>query len=108
MDAAISNQGALIKAVEIQIGQISKSISTTVEIDMTPIRRIRPRRYAVSRPQNSKLFFVPSKVTIPFPISLYDDCCDEEEGSYELKDFDAYSIGTTLLDDALPPKEKDP
>ncbi|GJW46257.1 ribonuclease H-like domain, reverse transcriptase, RNA-dependent DNA polymerase [Tanacetum coccineum] len=38
---------------------------------------------------------------------LYDDCCDEEEGSYGLKDFDTYSVGTTLLDDALPPKEKD-
>ncbi|GJT07185.1 gag-pol polyprotein [Tanacetum coccineum] len=32
----------------------------------------------------------------------------DAQGSYELKDFDAYSIGTTLLDDALPPKEKDP
>ncbi|GKB41467.1 putative reverse transcriptase domain-containing protein, partial [Tanacetum coccineum] len=37
---------------------------------------------------------------------LYDDSCDKEDGSYELKYFDAYSIGTTLLDDALPPKEK--
>ncbi|GKA54138.1 hypothetical protein Tco_0753087 [Tanacetum coccineum] len=41
------------------------------------------------------------------PSRLYDDCCDEEEGSYELKDLDAYSIGTTLLADALPTKEKD-
>ncbi|GJX68593.1 hypothetical protein Tco_0304320 [Tanacetum coccineum] len=31
-----------------------------------------------------------------------------EKGSYEMKDLDAYSIGTTLLDDALPTKEKDP
>ncbi|GKE83853.1 zinc finger, CCHC-type containing protein, partial [Tanacetum coccineum] len=38
---------------------------------------------------------------------FYDDCYDEEDGSYELKDLDAYSIGTTLLDDALPTKEKD-
>ncbi|GJZ15865.1 retrovirus-related pol polyprotein from transposon TNT 1-94 [Tanacetum coccineum] len=29
-------------------------------------------------------------------------------GSYGLKDLDAYSIGTTLLNDVLPPKEKDP
>nr|GEV34872.1 reverse transcriptase domain-containing protein [Tanacetum cinerariifolium] len=36
----------------------------------------------------------------------YDDFYDEEEGSYGLKDLDAYSIGTTLLDDALPRKEK--
>ncbi|GJY34028.1 zinc finger, CCHC-type containing protein [Tanacetum coccineum] len=53
-DASIINQGASIKALEIQIGQISK------------------------------------------------------EGWYRLKDLDAYSIGTTLLDNALPPKEKDP
>ncbi|GJW46874.1 ribonuclease H-like domain, reverse transcriptase, RNA-dependent DNA polymerase [Tanacetum coccineum] len=131
MDTAIRNQGASIKALEIQIGQISmvlqergsenlpsltetnprdhvNSISTTVESDMTPIRRIEPIRYAVSVPQNSKLFFVPNQMAIPFPSHLYDDCCDEEEGSYELKDFDTYSIGTTLLDDALPTKEKDP
>nr|GEW67872.1 hypothetical protein [Tanacetum cinerariifolium] len=38
---------------------------------------------------------------------LYDDCYDEKEGSCGLKDLDSYSIRTTLLDDALPPKEKD-
>ncbi|GJS50429.1 hypothetical protein Tco_0623791 [Tanacetum coccineum] len=38
---------------------------------------------------------------------LYDDCYDEEEGSYRLKDLDAYSIRVALLDDALPTKEKD-
>ncbi|GJX93242.1 hypothetical protein Tco_0347828 [Tanacetum coccineum] len=37
-----------------------------------------------------------------------DDCYDEEMGSYRLKDFNAYSIGTTLHNDALPQKEKDP
>ncbi|GKD71331.1 hypothetical protein Tco_1325421, partial [Tanacetum coccineum] len=63
MDAAIRNQGALIKTLEIQIGQISKvlqergfrslpssteanprdqvkSISTTIEADSCPIHRI--------------------------------------------------------------------
>ncbi|GJX51674.1 ribonuclease H-like domain, reverse transcriptase, RNA-dependent DNA polymerase [Tanacetum coccineum] len=35
-------------------------------------------------------------------------CYDEEEGSYELKDLDAYLIRTTVLDNALPTKEKDP
>ncbi|GJW55551.1 homeodomain-like protein [Tanacetum coccineum] len=52
-DAAIRNQGALIKTLEIQTGQMSK-------------------------------------------------------GSYGLKDLDAYSIITTLRNDALPRKEKDP
>nr|GEV32495.1 hypothetical protein [Tanacetum cinerariifolium]GFA07735.1 hypothetical protein [Tanacetum cinerariifolium] len=70
-DAAIRNQGASIKHLEIQIGQMSKVlqqrgfrslpsstetklkdhvklISTTVEDDMTSIRRIRLSQYAVS------------------------------------------------------------
>ncbi|GJU60840.1 hypothetical protein Tco_1238606 [Tanacetum coccineum] len=70
-----SNQGASIKTLEIQIGKMSKvlqergfgspprstethprdhvkSISTTVEADMTPIRRIRESQYAVSTQQN--------------------------------------------------------
>ncbi|GKB77346.1 reverse transcriptase domain-containing protein [Tanacetum coccineum] len=105
-DSAIRNQGASIKALEIQIEQMSKvlqemgsrnlpssteinprdhvkSISTTVETDTTAIRHIGSTRYVVSAPQN-------------------------KEGSYGLKDLDAYSIRTTLLDDALPTKEKDP
>ncbi|GKC59776.1 reverse transcriptase domain-containing protein, partial [Tanacetum coccineum] len=72
------------------------------------IRRIRPSQYAILAPQNSKLFFEPRQATIAFPSCLYDDCYDEEEGSYGLKDLDAYSIGTTLLDDVLPRKEKYP
>ncbi|GKB10754.1 hypothetical protein Tco_0844677, partial [Tanacetum coccineum] len=131
LHAAIRKQRASIKDLEIQIGKMSKvlqqrgtgnlpsltetnlrdhvkSISTTIETDTTLIRYIGPSRYAVSGLQNSKLFFVPSQVTIPFPSRLYDDYFDEEEGSYELKDLDAYSIRTTLqlrttlLDDSLP------
>ncbi|GJT66505.1 hypothetical protein Tco_1017985 [Tanacetum coccineum] len=106
-DAAIRNQGVSIKTLEIQIGQISKvlqkrgfgslpsstetnlrdhvnSISTTIETDTTPIRRIGSTQYTVSAQQN------------------------KEKGSYRLKDLDAYSIGTTLRNDALPRKEKDP
>ncbi|GJV66314.1 reverse transcriptase domain-containing protein [Tanacetum coccineum] len=67
-NATIRNQRASIKALEIQIGKMSKAI-------------------------------------VPFPSCLYDDCYDEEEGSCGLKNFDAYSIGTSLLDDSLPPKE---
>ncbi|GKE48677.1 UBN2 domain-containing protein, partial [Tanacetum coccineum] len=85
-----------------------KSISSAVKTDTIPIRRIGPSQYAVSGPQNNKMFFEPRQATIPFPSRLYDDYRDEEEGSYGLKDLDSYSIGTTLLDDALPTKEKDP
>ncbi|GKC13826.1 hypothetical protein Tco_1010608, partial [Tanacetum coccineum] len=80
-DVAIKNQGASIKALEIHIGQMSK---------------------------NSKLIFEPRQTTIPFPSRLYDDCYDEEKGSYGLKDLDAYSIGATLRNDSLPKKEKYP
>ncbi|GJU67244.1 hypothetical protein Tco_1253503 [Tanacetum coccineum] len=48
INVAIRNQGASIKTLEIQIGQMSKSISTTVDADLNPIRRIGLRRYAVS------------------------------------------------------------
>ncbi|GJY60494.1 hypothetical protein Tco_0461151 [Tanacetum coccineum] len=74
-DAAIRNQGASIKTLEIQIGQMSKvlqergfgslpssteanprdqvkSISTTIEADSYPIRRIGSSQYAVSTGQN--------------------------------------------------------
>ncbi|GJY52773.1 putative reverse transcriptase domain-containing protein [Tanacetum coccineum] len=53
---------------------------------------------------DSMLFSVPNQMTIPFPSRLYH--CDKEKGSYRLKDIDAYSIGTTLRNDALPQKEK--
>ncbi|GKB14437.1 hypothetical protein Tco_0848360 [Tanacetum coccineum] len=98
--AAIRNQGALIKSLEIKIKQMSKvlqergfgslpsstetnlrdhvnSISTIVEADTTLIRRIGSTRYA-------------------------------RKGSYGLKDLDAHLIGTTLSNDSLPKKEKDP
>nr|GEU38662.1 hypothetical protein [Tanacetum cinerariifolium] len=82
MDTAIKNQGALIKDLELQIGQMRKSISTTIEADTFLVRRIGPSRYVISSSKN-------------------------KEGLYELKDLDANSIRTTLLNDPLHPKEKD-
>ncbi|GKC65618.1 zf-CCHC domain-containing protein, partial [Tanacetum coccineum] len=75
MDAAIRNQGASIKTLEIQIGQMSKVlqergfeslpsstetnlrdqvklISTTIEVDSQTIRRIASSQYAMSDGQN--------------------------------------------------------
>ncbi|GKD03144.1 mitochondrial proton/calcium exchanger protein-like protein isoform X1 [Tanacetum coccineum] len=77
-DAAIRNQGASIKTLEIQIRQLSKvlqergfrslpsstkanprdqvkSISTTIEADSYPIRRIGSSQYTVSTQQNRTL-----------------------------------------------------
>nr|GEV50540.1 hypothetical protein [Tanacetum cinerariifolium] len=94
--------GSLPSSTEMNPRDHVKSILKIVETDTTLIHRIGSNRYTVSVPHDSKLFFMPSQVTIPFPSCLYDDCFNKEKGSYELKDLDAYSIGTTLLDDPLP------
>ncbi|GJZ98609.1 hypothetical protein Tco_0671062, partial [Tanacetum coccineum] len=96
MDAAISNQGASIKILEIQIGKLSKvlqergsgslpsstetnprdhvrSISTTVKTKIPSICRIRPTQYAVLTKQDMKQIFKPNHSTIPFPCRLIDD-----------------------------------
>ncbi|GJY42938.1 hypothetical protein Tco_0431151 [Tanacetum coccineum] len=110
-DVAIRNQGALIKALEIQIGQMSKvlqergsrslpgstktnprdhvkSISTTIKTDTTSIRRIGGARYAVLDNQNRMRTFKPKQSTIPFPSRLTDDCYDE----MNVLDSDTYRI----------------
>ncbi|GJX11533.1 hypothetical protein Tco_0201392 [Tanacetum coccineum] len=46
--------------------------------------------------------------TVPFPRRLHDYCCDDWKEACELKILETYSIGTTLHDDTLPPKEKGP
>ncbi|GKE96406.1 ribonuclease H-like domain, reverse transcriptase, RNA-dependent DNA polymerase, partial [Tanacetum coccineum] len=75
--------GNLPSSTEINPRDHANSILTIIEVDTTLIRHIGSSRYAVSDPQ-------------------------KKEGSYRLKDLDAYSIGTTLLDNALPNKEKGP
>nr|GEV52235.1 hypothetical protein [Tanacetum cinerariifolium] len=88
--------------------QTAKKMEEISNFQQDPNETIYQARYVISGLQNSKLFFVPRKATVPIPSRLYDDCYDEEDGSSGLQDLDAYLIGTTLLDDALPLKEKDP
>ncbi|GKA11782.1 ribonuclease H-like domain, reverse transcriptase, RNA-dependent DNA polymerase, partial [Tanacetum coccineum] len=89
MDSAIRNQGASIKPLEIQIGQMSK-----------PIR--------VSAPQNSRVLFQQRRMAEPFLSRLYDSCWSEEEESEELHNMHVYSYESLILEDNLPRKEKDP
>ncbi|GJV30958.1 ribonuclease H-like domain, reverse transcriptase, RNA-dependent DNA polymerase [Tanacetum coccineum] len=91
MDAAIRNQGASIKALEIQIGQMSKSISTIVEADTPSIHRIEPVRYAISSPQNRMQFLKLNQSIIPFPNRLIDDCYEENMVLVELIDKKEYA-----------------
>ncbi|GJZ06531.1 mitochondrial proton/calcium exchanger protein-like protein isoform X1 [Tanacetum coccineum] len=127
-DAAIRNQGASIKTLEIQIGQMSKvlqergfgslpsstetnprdqvkSISTTIETDSHSIRRIGSSQYAVSTGQNSTLLYKPRQTTVPFPSRLEDHYC-EEEGNYGPKFTEAYEASN--IKNTIPRKEKDP
>ncbi|GJS56152.1 retrovirus-related pol polyprotein from transposon TNT 1-94, partial [Tanacetum coccineum] len=84
-NAVIRNQGASIKTLDIQIGQMSKSISTTIEADSHSIRRIGSSQYVVSTGQNNTLLYKSRQTTIPFPSRLDYHYCKEEEGNYEPK-----------------------
>ncbi|GJR85072.1 mitochondrial proton/calcium exchanger protein-like protein isoform X1 [Tanacetum coccineum] len=128
-DAAISNQGASIKTLEIQIGQMSKvlqergfgslpsstemnlrdqvkSISTMIETDSCSIRRIGSTQYAVSTGQNSALLYMSRQTTVPFPSHLDNHYCKEEEGNHGPKFTEAYEA--SHIKNTIPRKEKDP
>ncbi|GJT04162.1 mitochondrial proton/calcium exchanger protein-like protein isoform X1 [Tanacetum coccineum] len=127
-DAAIRNQGASIKTLEIQIGQMSKvlhergfgslpsstetnqtdqvkSISTTIEADSHLIGRIGSSQYAVSTGQNNTLLYKSRQTTVPFPSRLDNYYYEKEEGNYGPKLVEAY--GASYIKESIPQKEKD-
>ncbi|GJZ50472.1 hypothetical protein Tco_0604662 [Tanacetum coccineum] len=130
-DAAIRNQRASIKTLDIQIKQMSKvlqergfgslpsstktnprdkvkSISTTIEADSHPIRRIGSPQYTVSDEQNSKLVYKSRQTMVSFPSRLDNHYSEEEEeeGIYGPKFMKAY--GASHINHTIPRKEKDP
>ncbi|GJU47717.1 hypothetical protein Tco_1217272 [Tanacetum coccineum] len=128
-DAAIRNQGASIKTLEIQIRQMSKvlqergfrslssstetnprykfkSISTTIEVDSHSIRHIGSSQYAISTGQNSKLLYKSRQTTVPFPSRLDNHYYEDEEENYGPKFAEAY--GASHINDTILQKEKDP
>ncbi|GKB60667.1 hypothetical protein Tco_0916853 [Tanacetum coccineum] len=106
-DAAIRNQGASIKTLEIQIRQMSKSISTTIEADSCPIHRIGSSQYAISTGQNCTLRYKTRQTTIPFSSRLNGYYYNEKKGSYGLQFSEAYSEASHI-NNSIPRKEKDP
>ncbi|GJZ39548.1 hypothetical protein Tco_0586111 [Tanacetum coccineum] len=86
-NATIRFQRASIKALEIQIGQMSKSITTTEEANIPSILRIGPNQYAVSSlKDNDKMSLIElSRVSVPFPGRLKEKFCDENEVLMKLK-----------------------
>ncbi|GJT09961.1 hypothetical protein Tco_0857003 [Tanacetum coccineum] len=127
-DAAIKNQGASIKTLEIQIGQMSrvlqergfgsllsytktnprdhvKSISTIVEADASSICHIGSHQYAVSTKQNSTLMYETKQTTIPFPSRLNNCYCENKKGSYGPQFSEAHSYGASHINKSIPRKE---
>ncbi|GJZ42145.1 putative ribonuclease H-like domain-containing protein [Tanacetum coccineum] len=78
-DAVIRNQGASIKTLDIQIGQMSK---------------------------NNTLLYKLRQMTIPFPSRLDNHYYEEEEGNHGPKFMEAY--GASHINNTIPRKEKDP
>ncbi|GKF28438.1 hypothetical protein Tco_0094780, partial [Tanacetum coccineum] len=128
--AALQNQGASIKTLEIQIGQMSKvlqeigfrnlpsstkanprdqvkSISTTIEVESYPIRRIASSQYAVSTGQNHTLMYDTRQMTIPFLSHLNGYHYEEKKGSYGPQFSEAYSEASHI-NNSISKKEKDP
>ncbi|GJT90419.1 mitochondrial proton/calcium exchanger protein-like protein isoform X1 [Tanacetum coccineum] len=105
-DAAIRNQGASIKTLEIQIGQMSKSISTTIEDDSHSIRCIGYTQYAVSTGQNITQLYKSRQMTVPFLSRLDNHYYKEDVGNYGPKFTKAY--GASHINNAITQKEKDP
>ncbi|GJW20107.1 NUDIX hydrolase 6-like protein [Tanacetum coccineum] len=101
IDAAIRNQRASIKTLEIQIEQISKLIQPRYTIWDHLSMSYPP-------PKNSKLMFETRQTTISFPSRLNDCYYEEKKGSYGPQLLEAYSYGALHIDNSIPQKEKDP
>ncbi|GJW19468.1 hypothetical protein Tco_0026904 [Tanacetum coccineum] len=107
-DTAIRNQGASIKTLEIQIGQMSKFLQergfgslpssmernprdqvkliSTAKADFSEIRRIEHEPYAVSGTQHRNLF----SETVPFPRRLQNFGYDYWRETQDVKILDTY------------------
>ncbi|GJR19158.1 hypothetical protein Tco_1370795 [Tanacetum coccineum] len=102
-DAAIRNQGASIKTLEIQIGQMSKVLQERGFEILHSSTEMNPRDHVKS--------FLTAKADstgiLPFPRRLHDYCCDEWKEARELKILETYSIRTSLMRTTCS-EEKDP
>nr|GEZ51156.1 hypothetical protein [Tanacetum cinerariifolium] len=105
-DAAIKNQGALIKALEIQIEQMSKVLQERGSRNLPSSTEVKPRVHV-----KSILTSIKTNTTLIRHIGSTQytvSASQDKEESYGLKDSDAYLIRIRLHNDALPRKEKDP
>ncbi|GKB12159.1 hypothetical protein Tco_1442978 [Tanacetum coccineum] len=99
--------GSLPSSTEVNPRDHVESISTTIEADSCPIRRIGSSQYVVSTGQNRTLMYETRQTMIPFPSRLNGYHCKEKKGSYEPQFLEAYSEASHI-NNYIPKKEKDP
>ncbi|GJS30149.1 reverse transcriptase domain-containing protein [Tanacetum coccineum] len=130
-DFSLRNKKASIKALKIQVRQMSiilhkklsgnlqsstkikprgndKTISTSVKADKPLIHRIDVSQYAVLNLQNRNLFSESKKTTLPSPNHLNDDYWDELKETDGEKDLEAHYTNENPIGKALPRKKKHP
>ncbi|GJY21555.1 hypothetical protein Tco_0394121 [Tanacetum coccineum] len=83
-----------------------KSISTTIEADSYPIRRIGSSQYVVSTRQERTLMYETRQTTIPFLSRLNGYYCEENKGSYGPQFSEAY-FEASHINNSISRKEKD-
>ncbi|GKE36665.1 hypothetical protein Tco_1460070, partial [Tanacetum coccineum] len=98
-DAAIRNQRASIKTLEIQIGQISKVLQERGFISLSSSTKTNPRDHV-----NSISTIVETDASLIRRIGSH----QYAKGSYGLQFLEAYSYGTSHINKSIPRKEKDP
>ncbi|GJV95542.1 hypothetical protein Tco_1547119 [Tanacetum coccineum] len=96
--------GSLPSSTEANLRDQFKSISTTIEADSYPIRRIKSFQYVISTGQNRTLMYKTRQMTILFLSRLNGYYCKEKKGSYGPQFSKAYSKASQ----SIPQKEKDP
>ncbi|GJV08782.1 putative reverse transcriptase domain-containing protein [Tanacetum coccineum] len=99
--------GSLPSSIETNPRDQVKSISTTIEADSHPIRRIGSPQYVVSTGQNRIFMYETRQTTIPFPSRLNGYYCDGKKGSYGPQFSEAYTKASHT-NESIPQKEKDP
>ncbi|GJV38474.1 hypothetical protein Tco_1410951 [Tanacetum coccineum] len=99
--------GSLPSSTEANPRDQVKSISTTIEADSCPIRRIGSNQYAVSTGQNRTLMYETRQMTILFPSHLNGYYCEEKKGSYGPQFSEAHSEASHI-NNSIPRKEKNP
>ncbi|GJZ40364.1 hypothetical protein Tco_0586927, partial [Tanacetum coccineum] len=99
--------GSLPSSTEANLRDQFKSISTTIEADSYPIRRIKSFQYVISTGQNRTLMYKTRQMTILFLSRLNGYYCEEKKGSYGPQFSKAYSKASHI-NNSIPQKEKDP